>query len=121
MVLVGVPATFRCANNFYPGYAIKSGEKVLIMVSREYDPLVLAALQRAIREAGAKVDVFLGNDVHPNSKDGTWSGDGSTEFEFFTYMSQVESAQAGGIDRPATGGAEVPGELRRVDEDRCVP
>ncbi|MBI4465632.1 MAG: hypothetical protein HY647_13085, partial [Acidobacteria bacterium] len=86
--------------NDYPGYAIKPGERALIMVAREYDPLVLEALQRAIREAGAKVDVLLGNDIHPNSADGSWNGDGSTEFQFFTFMEGVYKAQTGGIDRP---------------------
>ena len=87
-------------NNFYPGYGIKPGERALIAVSREYDPLVLAALQRAIREAGASVDVLLGDKIHPNSKDDTWHGDGSTEFQFFTFMKDVMEMQAGGIYQP---------------------
>lgn len=87
-------------NNFYPGYAIKSGQRVLIAVSREYDPLVLEALQRALREAGAKVDVLLGDQIHPNSKDGSWNGDGATEFKFFTFMEDVMEAQTGGIPQP---------------------
>ncbi len=85
--------------SFYPGYAIKAGERALIMVGREYDPLVLEAIQRAVREAGAKVDVLLGDEVHPNSKDGSWNGDGSAEFQFFLHMDDVERMQAGGILR----------------------
>lgn len=85
--------------DFYPGYAIKPGDRALIMVGREYDSLVLESLQRAIREAGAKVDVLLGDQVHPNVKDGNWNGDGAAEFQFFLYMNDVESMQTGGFSR----------------------
>lgn len=85
---------------FNPGYGIKPGERALIMVSREIDPRVLEALTRAIREAGGKVDVLLGDEVRRNTKDGTYHGNGDVEFEYFTYMKDVLGVQTGGLDWP---------------------
>ncbi len=76
---------------FYPGYDIKPGERVLIAVARHFNPVVLEAITRAIREAGAKVDVMMGSDAYLPG------GDGATEWEYFTFMKAIMSAQAGGI------------------------
>ena len=42
-----------------PGYGIKSGDKVLIVVSSRFDKRVLEAIRRAIVELGGKVDIVL--------------------------------------------------------------
>ena len=89
---------------FYPGYAIKSGEKALMVVPLDFDPLVLEALQRAIREAGAKVDLLLGNDPYLSG------GDGATEFEYFTHMKDIMGAQAGGIEQATIVAMTVAGK-----------
>ena len=89
---------------FYPGYAIKSGEKALMVVPLDFDPLVLEALQRAIREAGAKVDLLLGNDPYLSG------GDGATEFEYFTHMKDIMGAQAGGIEQSTIVAMTVAGK-----------
>ncbi len=78
---------------FYPGYEIKPGERALLAVARHFDPLVLEAIQRAIREAGGKVDVLIGNDSYLPG------GDGATEWQYFTFMKDIMDAQAGGIDQ----------------------
>lgn len=41
-----------------PGYELRAGEKVLLVVDNKYDDLVIQAFVRAIREIGAKVDVI---------------------------------------------------------------
>ena len=78
---------------FYPGYAIKPGERALMAVPRDFDQLVLEALSRAIREEGAKIDLILGNEPYLPG------GDGATEFEYFTQMKDIMAAQAGGIEQ----------------------
>ncbi|MBI4481305.1 MAG: hypothetical protein HY652_00305 [Acidobacteria bacterium] len=42
-----------------PGYGIKAGEKVLMVIPREFEPLVRDALALATREAGARLDIVL--------------------------------------------------------------
>lgn len=42
-----------------PGYGIKPGEKVLMVIPSNFNPLVRDALATAIREAGAKLDIVL--------------------------------------------------------------
>ena len=39
-------------------YSIKAGDKILWVVLSEYEPMVIEAMCRAIREKGARVDVF---------------------------------------------------------------
>ena len=41
-----------------PGYAIKAGQRVLILVTSSFDDRVLEAIRRAIEEAGGKPDVM---------------------------------------------------------------
>jgi hypothetical protein len=41
-----------------PAYGIKAGDKVLFVVLSEYDSIVIEAMCRAIREKGARVDLF---------------------------------------------------------------
>lgn len=48
-----------------PGYGIKPGENVLIVVSVRFDQRVLEAIRRAIVEAGAKVDIVRTHAVEP--------------------------------------------------------
>lgn len=50
-----------------PGYGIKPGENVLIVVSVRFDSRVLEAIRRAIVEAGGKVDIVRTHAVEPNS------------------------------------------------------
>ena len=44
-----------------PGYSIQKGEKVLVLATALYDPRIVDAFARAIREAGATADVFYGD------------------------------------------------------------
>ncbi len=99
---------------FFPGYAVKTGERVLMMASREIDPLIVEALTKAIREAGGKVDVLLGDAVRRNVKDGTYHGDGETEFEYFTYMKEVLSVQTGGLGWPEQAAMAQAGKYNLV-------
>src|ERR1035437_9409645 len=48
-----------------PGYGIKSGETVLIVVSVRFDDRVLEAIRRAMVEAGAKVDIMRTHAMEP--------------------------------------------------------
>ncbi len=41
-----------------PGYGIKKGDKILFVALSEYDPMVVEAMCRAMRELGAHVDLF---------------------------------------------------------------
>ena len=41
-----------------PSYDIKAGDKILFVVLREYDPMVIEAVCRAMRELGARIDVL---------------------------------------------------------------
>ena len=41
-----------------PSYDVKPGDKILFVVLREYDPMVIEAVCRAMREMGARVDVL---------------------------------------------------------------
>jgi hypothetical protein len=41
-----------------PGYGVKKGEKILMVVPSDFSPLVSAALAKAIREQGAQLDVL---------------------------------------------------------------
>lgn len=79
---------------FYPGYNIKPGEKALIVVAPDYDPIVLAAIKRAIQEAGGKADVLFGSDAYLPG------GDGAKEWSYFTYINDILKAETGGIDQP---------------------
>ncbi len=92
------------AADFYPGYGIKGGERVLMMVNRDYDPLVLEALGRAIREAGGKADVLLGSEATQAG------GDGVTEWELFYFMNDTFKQATGGIDRPTQVAIAVAGK-----------
>ncbi len=56
------------------GYAIQPGQKALLVVSQDFDRLVLDALSRAIREAGGQVDHVL---TDPGQRPP--GGDGSLE------------------------------------------
>lgn len=42
-----------------PYYRIKSGDKILFVVNSEYHPMVIEAMYRAMREKGARVDLFV--------------------------------------------------------------
>ena len=69
-----------------PGYAVKAGEKVLMVVKPLEDPRIVEALTKAIREAHATVDVFAADvtDII-----GTSLGDqgwGYLENPLFHYM-----------------------------------
>ena len=44
--------------NNSPGYEVEAGERVLLVVSTKYDPVVVEAFTRAIREREARVDVI---------------------------------------------------------------
>jgi hypothetical protein len=62
-----------------PGYGIKPGENVLIVVSTRFDSRVLEAIRRAIVEAGAKVDIVRTHAVEPTARSGNA---GETELQF---------------------------------------
>jgi len=62
-----------------PGYGIKPGENVLIVVSVRFDSRVREALRRAMVEAGAKVDIMLTHAVEPATQTGNA---GEEEFRF---------------------------------------
>jgi hypothetical protein len=53
-----------------PGYGIKEGENVLIVVSSRFDGRVLEAIRRAIVEAGASVDIVRTHARTPATKSG---------------------------------------------------
>ncbi len=42
-----------------PNYKIKAGDKILFVVLSEYDTMVVEAMCRAMREIGARVDLFI--------------------------------------------------------------
>ena len=42
-----------------PSYDIKAGDKILFVVLREYDSMVVEAVCRAMRELGARVDLLI--------------------------------------------------------------
>jgi len=44
--------------NNSPGYEVSEGERVLMVVSTKYDPVVVKAITQAIREVGARIDVI---------------------------------------------------------------
>lgn len=46
-------------NNMLPGYGIQKGEKVLLGIDSTYDLRVVEAMQVAIQELGAKVDLIM--------------------------------------------------------------
>ena len=49
-----------------PGYDIKAGEKVLMVIPSNFNPLIRDALAMAIREAGARLDIVL---LDPGSRE----------------------------------------------------
>ncbi|MBI4484035.1 MAG: hypothetical protein HY652_14245 [Acidobacteria bacterium] len=90
-VLVKRPSTGQGA---FPGYAIKPGERALIVVSTLHDRLIYEAIAMAIREAGARADLFIGQA--PDLK-----GEGAEEPKLFLYMyagdKNIERMSAGGL------------------------
>ena len=46
-----------------PGYDVKPGENILMVIPNDFNPLVRDALAMAIREIGARLDILL---IHPN-------------------------------------------------------
>src|SRR6266404_5275226 len=62
-----------------PGYGIKSGDNVLIVVSVRFDDRVLEAIRRALVEAGAKVDIMRTHAMEPKSHDAN-AGDEELQF-----------------------------------------
>ncbi|HEY0747884.1 MAG TPA: hypothetical protein VGD63_14385 [Steroidobacteraceae bacterium] len=70
----------------HPGYAIKRGEKALMVVTPLEDPRLTEALIKAIREAGATVDVFaadVSDIIGSTYGDRDW---GYLENPLFHYM-----------------------------------
>ncbi|MBI4445789.1 MAG: hypothetical protein HY645_07750 [Acidobacteria bacterium] len=74
------------------GYGIQAGEKVLVLASTLYDPRVYQSLVRAIREAGAQADLFLGELPY--------SEEGSEQLKIFLNMYVNEQA----LERSSFGG-----------------
>ncbi|MFH0914368.1 MAG: hypothetical protein V1849_03660 [Chloroflexota bacterium] len=61
--LLNAPPTDRSkiasgSSFFKPGYDIKPGDKILFVVLSEYDPMVVEAMRRAMKEKGATVDLL---------------------------------------------------------------
>ena len=73
----------RAGSGFLIGWGIKPGQRVLLAMNSKFDRRVTAALEKAIREAGAKVDVlFLEyNSFFPAME----PAEGAKELDYFTY------------------------------------
>jgi hypothetical protein len=80
-----------------PRYAIKPGERVLIVVPRDYDRRVLHALSAAIEEITERPDVLMDNTPRP------WADlDGEAELQLFRefYVGRKEVERAHGFEEP---------------------
>lgn len=73
-----------------PGYGIKRGDKVLLVVAPDHDVRVLDALRRAIQEVGASASILIGPDRPP-------PGDGAAEFVVEFNAANFGLVSTGGI------------------------
>ncbi|MBI4483603.1 MAG: hypothetical protein HY652_12030 [Acidobacteria bacterium] len=75
-----------------PGYNVKPGEKVMMVIPSTFDPLVRDALAMAIREAGARLDIVLLSSSEP----GEASGHGGLPQDGTVEATRMLDPQAGG-------------------------
>ncbi len=76
----------RAGSGFLIGWGIKPGQRVLLAMNSKFDRRVIGALEKAIREAGAKVDVLYleYNSFFPAME----PAEGAKELDYFTYLGE---------------------------------
>lgn len=94
-----------------PGYSIKRGEKVLLLVTPFYEPPLVNAMLQALREAGASVDVFSADvsDIVGTDRAGIQNW-GYLENPIFLYKDSTTKY----LNRMELGGGLKPEDLPRL-------